>query len=105
MVSAYQRETGKIVRFSVGSRTNKTLNKVLLSLELSDAKTIYTDKLKQYRFLIGKKKHSTKARSTNHIERMHLTLRTHLKRLQRRSICFSRNLCMLNAVLKIYFWG
>lgn len=104
MVSAYQRETGKIVRFSVGSRTNKTLNRVLLSLQLSDAKKIYTDKLKQYRFLIPKKIHSIKIRGTNHIERMHLSYRTHLKRLNRRSICFSRSVGMLRDILKIYLW-
>ena len=103
-MSAYQRETGKVVRFSVGSRTNKTLNRVLHSLRLSNAKKIYTDKLKQYCFLIEKKKHSTKARGTNHIERMHLSYRTHLKRLNRRSICFSRTTHMLSYVLKIYLW-
>jgi insertion element IS1 protein InsB len=42
--------------------------------------------------------------STNHIERFNLTLRTHLKRLNRRTICFSRSLVLLNAILKIYFW-
>ena len=104
-MSAYQRETGEIVRFSVGRRTNKTLNKVLTSLELSNANKIYTDKLKQYRFLIEKKKHSTQARGTNHVERLHLNFRTHLKRLNRRSICFSRSLLMLMSVIKIYLWA
>lgn len=104
-MSAYQRETGKIVRFSVGSRTNKTLNKVLISLQLSEAKKIFTDKLKHYRFLIEKKTHSTQARGTNHVERMHLNFRIHLKRLNRRSICFSKSTVMLSAVLKIYLWG
>jgi IS1 family transposase len=42
----------KIVRFCVGSRTNKTLNRVLLSLRLIEAKKIYTDKLKNYLYLI-----------------------------------------------------
>ena len=105
VVSAYQRETGEIIRFSVGRRTNKTLNRVLISLELSEAKKIYTDKLKQYRFLIEKNIHSTQARSTNHIERLHLNFRTHLKRLNRRSICFSRSLIMLTSIIKIYLWG
>ena len=105
MVSAYCRETKRIVRIHVGSRTNKTLNRVLISLELSQAKKIYTDKLKQYRFLISKKVHKTQPRATNHIERMHLNFRTHLKRLNRRSIGFSKSTLMLNAVLKMYLWG
>jgi IS1 family transposase len=89
----------------VGRRTNKTLNRVIESLHLSEAKKIYTDKLKHYRFLIQKKIHSIKARGTNHIERLHLNFRTHLKRLNRRSICFSRSLIMLISILKIYLWG
>ena len=42
-------------------------------------------------------------RGTNHIERHNLTIRTHIKRLTRRTICFSRKAIMLYAVLKIYF--
>lgn len=105
MVSAYCRESKEVVRLSVGSRTNKTLNRVLISLRLSKAKKIYTDHLKQYRYLIPKHIHNTTNRTTNHVERMHLNLRIHLKRLQRRGISYSRNKAMLNAVIKIYFWG
>ena len=68
VVSAYCRENQKVVRFSVGKRTNKTLNQVLISLKLSEAQTIFTDKLKNYRFLIEKKIHHTTTRSTNHVE-------------------------------------
>ncbi|WP_255539589.1 IS1 family transposase [Flavobacterium sp. CLA17] len=38
------------------------------------------------------------------MERKNLTLRTHLKRLNRRTICFSKSLVVFTAVLKIYFW-
>ena len=89
MVSAYCKETQSIVRINVGKRSNKTLNRVLISLKLSEAKKV----------------HRTKQYATNHIERIHLNYRTHLKRLNRRSICFSRSVVMLLAVLKIYLWG
>ena len=93
------------MRFHVGGRTNKTLNKVLISLELANAKTVYTDKLKNYRYLIEKKVHNTTRYAKNHVERMHLNYRTHLKRLNRRSVCFSRSLLMRICVLKVYLWG
>ncbi|WP_394801047.1 IS1 family transposase [Niabella ginsengisoli] len=48
---------------------------------------------------------SKKKFGTNHIERYNLSLRTHLKRLARRSICFTKSLKILQAILKIYFWG
>ena len=73
---------------------------------ISTGKTykIFTDRLKNYRYLIDEKVHSVKRFGTNHIERKNLTLRTHLKRLNRRTICYSKSLVVLIAILKIYFW-
>lgn len=105
IVLAFERETKKVVTFSVGKRTNKTLSFVLDILKLSVAKKIFTDRLKNYRYLIEEKFHSVKRFATNYVERLNLTLRTHLKRLNRRTICFSRSCIVLTAVLKIYFWG
>jgi insertion element IS1 protein InsB len=88
----------------LGNEPIKTLNRVLETLKLSEAKKIFTDRLKNYRYLIDEKLHSVKRFGTNHIERKNLTLRTHLKRLNRRTICFSKSLVIFTAVLKIYFW-
>jgi IS1 family transposase/transposase-like protein len=99
------RESREIVGFNVGRRTNRTLGVVQTSLFLSKTKRIHTDKLKNYGYLIPSKSHRTTFRSTNHIERRNLTLRTHLKRLNRKTICYSRSLVMLFAILRIYFWG
>ncbi|WDF61884.1 IS1 family transposase [Flavobacterium sp. KACC 22758] len=84
--------------FNVGKRTNKTLNHVLETLKLSEAKKIFTDRLKNYRYLIDEEMHSVKRFDTSHIERKNLTLRTHLKRLNRRTICFSKSLVIFTAV-------
>ncbi|MCF8372997.1 MAG: IS1 family transposase [Bacteroidales bacterium] len=105
IVSAWRKDTKEVVRFSVGSRTNKTLRRVTDTLGLANTLKIYTDKLKQYSTLIDQKVHNTKTHGTNHVERMHLNLRTHLKRLNRRTICFSKSMSLLIAILKIYFWG
>ena len=102
---AFERENKKVVSFCVGTRTNKTLNVVLKTLCFAEANCIFTDGLKNYGYLISKTIHKVKRYGTNHIERNNLTLRTHLKRLNRKSICFSRSLAVLTAVLKIYFWG
>jgi IS1 family transposase/transposase-like protein len=105
LVYALDKETKQVVSFNVGRRTNKTLKSVIRCLELSNARKIYTDKLKNYRYLIEKKLHNTQVHSTNHIERHNLSIRTHLKRLNRKTICFSRSLVLLVAVLRIYFWS
>ena len=101
---AIRRDTKKVVAFVVGRRTKRILSVVLKTLSLARAKRILTDKLNIYRSLVEKKIHSTTIRGTNHIERNHLTLGTHLKRLNRRTICFSRSIAMLTACLRIYFW-
>jgi len=103
IVYALDRESKTVANFNVGRRTNRTLKLVIKSLELSNARKIYTDKLKNYRYLISKKLHNTQIHSTNHIERKNLSLRTHLKRLNRKTICFSRSLVVLMANLRIYF--
>jgi insertion element IS1 protein InsB len=104
LVYALDKNSKTVVSFNVGKRTNKTLSRVLDTLKLSEAKKIFTDKLKNYRYLLDEKMHSVKRFGTNHIERNNLTLRTHLKRLNRRTICFSKSLLIFTAVLKIYFW-
>lgn len=98
-------QTGEVIDFIVGRRNKTNLMKITSTLILADAKQIITDKLNIYKELIPKEIHSTKHRGINHIERQNLTLRTHLKRLNRRTICYSKSGAMLYAVVKIYFWG
>ncbi len=104
IVCAYERESKCIVSFCIGNRTNKTLSVVLKTLKLGKATSIFTDGLKNYRYLIDRSVYRVKRYATNHVERFNLTLRTHLKRPNRRTICFSRSIVVLNAILKIYFW-
>ncbi|WP_172914975.1 IS1 family transposase [Capnocytophaga canis] len=105
IVYALERSTRAVVSFNVGVRTNKTLSVVLKTLKLADAKRIYTDNLKQYKTLICKFVHKVVRYGTNHIERKNLSVRTHLKRLTRRTLCFSKSVNMLKAILRIYFWN
>jgi len=101
---AIEKQTRRVVDFSIGYRNNRTLLRVISTLILADAKKIYTDGFKNYRFLIPATKHKVSPFGTNHIERMNLNLRTGLKRLQRKTICYSKSTKMLEACLKIWFW-
>ncbi len=104
VVIGMEKETGKVVSINVGARTNKTLNVVTQTLLNAKPKKIYTDRLKNYKYLMPETLHSVKRFGTNKIERVNLNLRTHLKRLSRRTICYSKSVMMLVACLKIYFW-
>jgi len=102
---AIDRKTKDVVSFSVGRRNKRTLGMVVNTLLLSGAKEIRTDKCPIYLTLIPSELHSVKRRGINRIERMNLTLRTHLKRLNRRTIAYSKSMLVLSAILTIYFWG
>lgn len=97
--------TGKIIDIIVGRRNKTNLRKITETLILSEAQQIKTDRLNLYGLLIPNRLHQTKNRGINKIERSNLNLRTHLKRLTRRSICFSKSLHVLLCIVKIYFWG
>lgn len=97
-------ETKRVVDFTVGKRSKRVLRSIVNTLLLSNVRTIKTDKLNIYQSLIPAGRHVSNAYNINHIERNNLNLRTHLKRLSRRTICFSKSLVMLEACLKIYFW-
>jgi insertion element IS1 protein InsB len=98
-------ETGEVIDVVIGRRNKTNLIKIISTLLLANAQQIVTDKLNIYKELIPKEIHSTMNRGINHIERKNLTLRTHLKRLNRRTICYSKSLAILLAIVKIYFWG
>jgi insertion element IS1 protein InsB len=105
IVCALQKDTGAVVDFAIVSRTLKTLKRVTDTVLIAGAVKVYTDKLCLYRSLLPPAVHITKQYSINHLERKHLSMRTHLKRLARRTICFSRSRAMLGACVRIYFWG
>ena len=102
---ALNKKTKQVIDLVVGSRTKETIGKVINSLISLKPKQIFTDKLNIYPSLIEKKKHVASAYKINHIERFNLTLRTHLKRLSRKTICFSRSKEMLENCLRIYLWA
>lgn len=104
VIYALDKESGKVVDLKTGNRNKKNLKRVIDTLLLSECEKIYTDKLDLYHRLIPEAIHRTRRYGTNKIERKNLCLRTSLKRLNRKTICFSKSMSMLEACLKIYFW-
>ena len=103
IVYAIDRITREVVDFRVGKRNKKTLKQVVDTLLFAKAKKIYTDKLNLYQYLIPPSLHERSQHKTNHIERKNLSIRTHLKRLSRKTICYSKSIGMLEATLGLYF--
>lgn len=102
---AINRLTREPVALQVGNRNTINLRKLIERLLVNNPKKIYTDKLNIYTKIIPKSIHGKTQYGTNHIERKNLTLRTHLKPLNRKTICYSKNRQMLINCLLIFFWG
>ncbi len=102
---ALERETKNVIDFFVGRKTKETIRPLINKILLLEPNRIYTDRLNIYPSLIPKEIHKRFQYCTNRIERMNLNLRTHIKRLSRKTICFSKNNIYLEAHLRIYFWG
>ena len=101
---ALDRQTGQVADIRIGRRNKKTLKGVISTLLLGQA-NIYTDGFGLYKLLIPKNIHRLARYGTNCIERKNLTLRTHLKRLNRLTLSFSKSIRMLEASVKLYLWS
>jgi IS1 family transposase/transposase-like protein len=102
LIYAINRKSKQIVDFCVGRRTKENIAKVVSTLHKLLPRHIYSDYLNIYESLINKSIHRIYPRCTNHIERKNLTLRTHLKRLSRKTICFTRQAGMLKNCVHLY---
>jgi insertion element IS1 protein InsB len=99
---AYDRESKTILDFVVGRRTDEACQFLLQKLSRYTIETIHTDNWEAYSKFIAPEQHAMSKLGTQRIERTNLTFRTHLKRLQRRTICFSKSDEIHYAVLSLY---
>jgi IS1 family transposase len=101
---AINKKSGKVIDFCVGRRTKENIAKVVKSVLSLHPKRMYTDGLNIYPSMIPSAIHNVFEYCTNKIERHNLTLRTHLKRLGRKTIGFTRSVEILENCLRIYWF-
>lgn len=95
-------ESKRIICSQAGRRTDETCERLLPQLEGCQVLRYCTDELESYqKFIPGTHPWTGKA-LTQDIEQQNLNFRTHLKRLQRKTICFSKSEPMYDAVLRLY---
>jgi len=99
---AYSPKHRQLLAFSLGRRTDESLRNLLSELSKVRITGFYTDNWESYQNLIPEARHWIGKQGTQRIERQNLNFRTHLKRLQRRTICFSKTKKMLEAVVRLY---
>jgi len=93
---AIDHDTGEVIAYLFGTRENAVLWdlwELLSDLNINIVK-VYSDDNFAYHDVIPKNILQTGKANTQKIERKHLTFRTRLKRLARKTICYSKSLRM-----------
>lgn len=81
----------KVVAYVFGPRTDETFKKLLKLVEHLPISHIFTDDWGAYERCLTHVSHTVSKKFTQNIERMNLNFRTHIKRLARKTICFSKS--------------
>ncbi|MBA3572079.1 MAG: IS1 family transposase [Pyrinomonadaceae bacterium] len=99
---ALNRATKRIAAYVLGRRTDKSCQELVEKLDSCTVESYYTDDWQSYGKTLDSERHHIGKDGTQGIERHNLNFRTHVKRLHRRTICFSKSTEMHAAVIKLY---
>jgi len=88
---AIERSSGQVLAYVFGRRKDEVFRALKKLLEPFGIKKYCTDGWGAYESNLPEDKHEIGKKKTQRIERKHLNLRTRIKRLQRKTICFSLN--------------
>jgi IS1 family transposase len=99
---AFEPRSRQIVAWVIGRRTDETCRRLLRQLRRCQVLRFCTDDWESYQKFIPEAHHWVGKQWIQRIERQNLNFRTHLKRLHRRTICFSKSEEMHEAVIKLY---
>ena len=98
----FDRERKRIVASVNGRRTDANCRALSEKVKRAKVKLFHTDQWGSYPKVLPTKQHQIGKMGTLNIERRNLTFRTRIKRLQRRTICFSKSEVMHDAVIKLH---
>ena len=96
---AVDHATNTPLAFTFGTREHKYLDELLALLRPFPIGSVYADGNFAYQSRLPADILSTGKKNTQRIERDHLTLRTRIKRLCRKTICFSKSEELHKAVI------
>ena len=106
---AVDHKTNIPLAYTFGTREHRYLDELLSLLAPFPIGTVYADNNYAYQDKIPPCMLVSGKKNTQTIERDHLTLRTRIKRLCRKTICFSKNkeihIAVIGTFLNIFFFG
>ena len=99
---AIDHQTGEVLAYVLASHKDEAFLQLKSLLEPFGIMQFYTDGWGAYERHIEPSLHQVGKRNTQKIERKHLTLRTRIKRLARKTICFSKSIQMHDVVIGLF---
>jgi IS1 family transposase len=94
--------TGQNVAYVFGARADAAFLELQALLAPFGITHFYTDGWGTYRRHLGPSTHTVGKQHTQKIEHKHITYRTWIKRLARKTICFSRSILMHDLVIGLF---
>jgi len=94
--------TGVVLAYAFGSRADEMFVKLKKLLKPFGLEHFYTDAAGVYDRHLPATAHTVGKIHTQQIERKHLTLRTRIKRLARKTLCFSKSVFMHDTVIGLF---
>ena len=99
---AIDHTSGVILAYVCGVHEDEVFLQLKEYLRPFGISRFYTDNAGVYSRHLGPEHHEVGKQHTQKIERKHLTLRTRIKRLARKTICFSKSTLMHDIVLGLF---
>ena len=99
---AIDHASGQVLAYAFGNRTDSVFLQLKNLLKPFGIKKFFTDDWGAYTRHLTHEEHEIGKRNTQRIERKHLTLRTRIKRLARKTICFSKMELLHDIVIGLF---
>jgi insertion element IS1 protein InsB len=99
---AIDHRTGVMLAYIFGSRQDDVFVQLKQLLTPFGIHPFYTDGAEVYQRHLEPEQHTVGKTYTQKIERKHLTLRTRMKRLVRKTICFSKSILLHDMVIGLF---
>ena len=99
---AIDHRTGVVLAYVLGTHQDDVFLQLKALLAPLGIHHFYTDGADVYRRYLPPEQHTVGKTHTQKIERKHLTLRTRLKRLVRKTICFSKSMQLHDIVIGLF---
>ena len=101
MLYAYAPEENEILGFAMGKRSAETIRRLMMKLKSLDIQWFLTDWWEAFAAVLPADRHLSGKQYTKNIEGVNTWFRTRVRRLMRRTTCFSKKLIYHYSMIKI----